>query len=254
MISSDCLHCVYMAKIFYDDNIAVDDDDDDDDDDDGVRKWGEAELAKKSDRNTQPNIIEQLINSSAGMVKKETEMSLPSISISASNPISNQETDLAAMSLEVLNTSNEIIQPIHNSSAFAKPMISSSKKKHYKTSKRATTRNCNFNGHEPNHINKHKVDIINDVVSGGVGGNRDGVVGVGSNIIKTSLSMTSLPPDEHQEESRDVIKAKLRIERPYNSLKRYVKLVDKFQRLKMMFDCSATERAEWLDDFTDYSD
>ncbi|XP_037827568.1 probable serine/threonine-protein kinase mkcB, partial [Lucilia sericata] len=36
--------------------------------------------------------------------------------------------------------------------------------------------------------------------------------------IKTSLSMTSLPPDEKQE-SRDGIKAKLKVERPYNSLK-----------------------------------
>ncbi|XP_046807165.1 putative uncharacterized protein DDB_G0282133 isoform X1 [Lucilia cuprina] len=37
--------------------------------------------------------------------------------------------------------------------------------------------------------------------------------------IKTSLSMTSLPPDEKQE-SRDGIKAKLKVERPYNSLKK----------------------------------
>lgn len=36
--------------------------------------------------------------------------------------------------------------------------------------------------------------------------------------IKTSLSMTSLPPDEKQE-SRDGINAKLKVERPYNSLK-----------------------------------
>ena len=36
--------------------------------------------------------------------------------------------------------------------------------------------------------------------------------------IKTSLSMTSLPPDEEQE-SRDVIKAQLKVDRPYNSLK-----------------------------------
>lgn len=36
--------------------------------------------------------------------------------------------------------------------------------------------------------------------------------------IKTSLSMTSLPPDEKQE-NRDGIKAKLKVERPYNSLK-----------------------------------
>lgn len=36
--------------------------------------------------------------------------------------------------------------------------------------------------------------------------------------IKTSLSMTSLPPDE-QQESRDGINAKLKVERPYNSLK-----------------------------------
>lgn len=36
--------------------------------------------------------------------------------------------------------------------------------------------------------------------------------------MKTSLSMTSLPPDEKLE-SRDGIKAKLKVERPYNSLK-----------------------------------
>ncbi|XP_058987566.1 klarsicht protein isoform X2 [Musca domestica] len=37
--------------------------------------------------------------------------------------------------------------------------------------------------------------------------------------IKTSLSMTSLPPDE-QQENRDGINAKLKVERPYNSLKK----------------------------------
>lgn len=37
--------------------------------------------------------------------------------------------------------------------------------------------------------------------------------------MKTSVSMTSLPPDDEKTESRDVIKAKLNVERPYNSLK-----------------------------------
>ncbi|XP_055909919.1 klarsicht protein isoform X2 [Eupeodes corollae] len=41
----------------------------------------------------------------------------------------------------------------------------------------------------------------------------------GGSYIKASLSMTSLPPDE-QQEGREVIKAKLRVERPYNSLKK----------------------------------
>ncbi|XP_017469461.1 PREDICTED: uncharacterized protein LOC108361366, partial [Rhagoletis zephyria] len=40
--------------------------------------------------------------------------------------------------------------------------------------------------------------------------------------MKTSVSMTSLPPDDEKAESRDVIKAKLRIERPYNSLKKNI--------------------------------
>lgn len=50
-------------------------------------------------------------------------------------------------------------------------------------------------------------------------GGGGGVAGVGQSSIKTSLSMTSLPPDDEKQESRDVIKAKLRVERPYNSLK-----------------------------------
>lgn len=37
--------------------------------------------------------------------------------------------------------------------------------------------------------------------------------------IKTSLSMTALPPNDNCHDSSEVIKAKLRIERPYNSLK-----------------------------------
>ncbi|CAD7004888.1 unnamed protein product [Ceratitis capitata] len=41
--------------------------------------------------------------------------------------------------------------------------------------------------------------------------------------MKSSVSMTSLPPDDEKtEESRDVIKAKLRVERPYNSLKKNI--------------------------------
>ncbi|EDW76733.2 uncharacterized protein Dwil_GK20119 [Drosophila willistoni] len=38
--------------------------------------------------------------------------------------------------------------------------------------------------------------------------------------MKTSQSMTSLQPNEEQQESRDVIQAKLHLERPYNSLKK----------------------------------
>ncbi|KAH8302280.1 hypothetical protein KR044_004776, partial [Drosophila immigrans] len=41
----------------------------------------------------------------------------------------------------------------------------------------------------------------------------------GGNDMKTSQSMTSLPADELQQERRDVIQAKLHLERPYNSLK-----------------------------------
>ena len=39
-----------------------------------------------------------------------------------------------------------------------------------------------------------------------------------SKFIKPSLSMTSLPPNE-QQNGNEVIKAKLKLERPYNSLK-----------------------------------
>ncbi|XP_060655338.1 klarsicht protein isoform X3 [Drosophila nasuta] len=52
-------------------------------------------------------------------------------------------------------------------------------------------------------------------VASGVGGG-----GQANNDMKTSQSMTSLPADELQQERRDVIQAKLHLERPYNSLKK----------------------------------
>ncbi|XP_055841531.1 klarsicht protein [Episyrphus balteatus] len=63
------------------------------------------------------------------------------------------------------------------------------------------------------------VTRINGVNTTNNGNNNNGG-GSGGSYIKASLSMTSLPPDEQLQEGREVIKAKLRVERPYNSLKK----------------------------------
>ncbi|XP_054733469.1 klarsicht protein isoform X2 [Anastrepha obliqua] len=54
-----------------------------------------------------------------------------------------------------------------------------------------------------------------------VGSSNNDTVSAAANM-KTSVSMTSLPPDDEKSESRDVIRAKLRVERPYNSLKKNI--------------------------------
>ncbi|KAM8709487.1 hypothetical protein ACLKA7_016313 [Drosophila subpalustris] len=60
---------------------------------------------------------------------------------------------------------------------------------------------------------------IEDAASG-CGGAGAGQPKGNGNDMKTSQSMTSLPADELQQERRDVIQAKLHLERPYNSLKK----------------------------------
>ncbi|XP_050335626.1 klarsicht protein isoform X3 [Bactrocera neohumeralis] len=66
----------------------------------------------------------------------------------------------------------------------------------------------------------------NNIVKGATDGNRCqppiNVIASGSANMKASVSMTSLPPDDEKSEGRDVIKAKLNVERPYNSLKKNI--------------------------------
>ncbi|XP_073839079.1 klarsicht isoform X3 [Musca autumnalis] len=75
----------------------------------------------------------------------------------------------------------------------------------------------------PQHQKKKKRNKSSKCLGGGGGHNMHGGRGHDSSSslsnIKTSLSMTSLPPDE-QQENRDGINAKLKAERPYNSLKK----------------------------------
>ncbi|XP_049312988.1 serine-rich adhesin for platelets isoform X2 [Bactrocera dorsalis] len=66
----------------------------------------------------------------------------------------------------------------------------------------------------------------NNIGKGATDGNRCqppiNVIPSGSANMKASVSMTSLPPDDEKSEGRDVIKAKLNVERPYNSLKKNI--------------------------------
>uniref|UniRef100_A0A0K8WJL6 Uncharacterized protein n=2 Tax=Bactrocera latifrons TaxID=174628 RepID=A0A0K8WJL6_BACLA len=66
----------------------------------------------------------------------------------------------------------------------------------------------------------------NNIGKGATDGNRCqppiNVIASGTANMKASVSMTSLPPDDEKSEGRDVIKAKLNVERPYNSLKKNI--------------------------------
>ncbi|XP_039965136.1 serine-rich adhesin for platelets isoform X3 [Bactrocera tryoni] len=93
----------------------------------------------------------------------------------------------------------------------------SAKKKRNKSSKK---REDNKTRNKANSANS------NNIGKGAIDGNRCqppiNVIASGSANMKASVSMTSLPPDDEKSEGRDVIKAKLNVERPYNSLKKNI--------------------------------
>lgn len=126
------------------------------------------------------------------------------IDMSISNAASNQETEVVAMSKEVPNASFKFIQNITNKIIPATDMSSNNG---------LSSSVCQIGLFAFSKQNSYVTSPAPDEVIGAA-------VKLGlTNVIKTSQSMTSLPPTEQLEESGDIIKTKLKMERPYNSLK-----------------------------------
>ena len=113
-------------------------------------------------------------------------------------------------------------KPLHASSLSASSSASASaaaitKKKHNKFSKCFSGGNNNIGGGDHDSSSSSLTNTIANAAASSLSSSPS-IAAASSANMKTSLSMTSLPPDEKQE-SRDGIKAKLKVERPYNSLK-----------------------------------
>ncbi|XP_030081642.1 uncharacterized protein LOC111601126 [Drosophila hydei] len=138
---------------------------------------------------------------------------------------SNQETDKAAITMQCSNGSTDITKAtirVEDVVAFVMPALGTTRTTKSATKSASSSRSSSLRKQ------KQKLNML-DVIGcgvGGVGGAGVGVDGCGvaggaaSNDMKISQSMTSLPADELQQERRDVIQAKLHLERPYNSLKK----------------------------------
>ncbi|TMW42623.1 hypothetical protein DOY81_012297, partial [Sarcophaga bullata] len=101
----------------------------------------------------------------------------------------------------------------------ASAAVAITKKKHNKFSKCFNIGNNNNNNIGGDHHDSSSSSLTNAIVNAAASSlSSSPSMAASSANMKTSLSMTSLPPDEKQE-SRDGIKAKLKVERPYNSLK-----------------------------------
>lgn len=137
---------------------------------------------------------------------------------------SNQETDKAAITMQCSNGSTDITKAtirVEDVVAFVMPALGTTRTTKSATKSASSSRSSSLRKQ------KQKLNMLGVVGCGvgGVGGAGVGVDGCGvaggaaSNDMKISQSMTSLPADELQQERRDVIQAKLHLERPYNSLK-----------------------------------
>lgn len=118
----------------------------------------------------------------------------------------------ASASASASHTSNQFVTPQkpNENKSILLAAASASLPQHQKKKKRNKSSKCLDGGHNM-HGRGHDSSLSN---------------------IKTSLSMTSLPPDE-QQENRDGINAKLKVERPYNSLK-----VSRMGELLLVLYCS----------------
>ncbi|XP_053955313.1 klarsicht protein isoform X2 [Anastrepha ludens] len=101
----------------------------------------------------------------------------------------------------------------------------SAKKKRNKVLKKREENETRRNDNKKTGTNNIDRDATNGVRSQGnaisASSSNNDTVSAAANM-KTSVSLTSLPPDDEKSESRDVIRAKLRVERPYNSLKKNI--------------------------------
>lgn len=141
--------------------------------------------------------------------------------ISIKDNRSNQETDLlAAISSEVIqvNASLESNKKILGS-VDLNPTITdrSSVMSTTVQEDNISTKTTETMHNELDIINNATMEAKNDKINE-YGKTADGVSVSGHLSKTTSQSMTSLPPDDQHEESRANLKAKLIIERPYNSL------------------------------------
>ncbi|XP_030380230.1 uncharacterized protein LOC115628316 isoform X2 [Scaptodrosophila lebanonensis] len=142
-------------------------------------------------------------------------------------PFSNQETEKAAMlqsstaaTPTPTTTTTKQMKPEDDFGAcFAipatPPKLATKSACSSRSSSLKKQRRGSGNAHTHTHAHAHKSSQRNGndlphIVKGNVG--------VGE--MKTSYSMTALPADEEQQERRDVLQAKLNMERPYNSLKK----------------------------------
>ncbi|XP_032589198.1 protein lava lamp isoform X2 [Drosophila mojavensis] len=187
--------------------------------------------AATATRNRADEMDEMEIEAEAVTVAVATDMGVATEETS----FSNQETDKAAITMKCSNGSTDITNTTTTTTAttatttlrledvvaFVMPAVGATNPR---TTKPAT-KSASSSRSSSLRKQKQKLNML-DVIGcgaggGGAGGADVGVIGGAAvNDMKTSQSMTSLPADELQQERRDVIQAKLHLERPYNSLKK----------------------------------
>ncbi|XP_011183762.2 klarsicht protein isoform X1 [Zeugodacus cucurbitae] len=101
--------------------------------------------------------------------------------------------------------------------------VTNIKKKRNKNSKKREDNKTRNIGNKKANINIITRNVTDgDRCQPNMAGHPINAIASGTANMKASVSMTSLPPDDEKAESRDVIKAKLNVERPYNSLKKNI--------------------------------
>ncbi|KAM7358225.1 klarsicht isoform 2-T3 [Cochliomyia hominivorax] len=170
----------------------------------------ETELAAMSSSNSNKVIEETQKSNNLTTTNSSSSNSTPTTTTTTST-----NTDLCeTRTTTTINSFNQFVTPQKPENKSIQSHASTSlKKKRNKFSK------CLINDNNQN-ANSGSINSGGDII----GGDHDSSSSLSnvlpsSSNIKTSLSMTSLPPDEKQE-NRDGIKAKLKVERPYNSLKK----------------------------------
>lgn len=182
-----------------------------------------------------PKTIEAVVNKNeetenAAMVYVDASKMSPATPTNT-NPISIPKTMVNTLAITTIEDTDNM-QSNSKVSKFVVPAIpdtkainknggvggtgTSAKKKRNKSSKK---REDNKTRNKSNSSNIAKGVTDGNRCQPNISGSPINVIVSGTANMKASVSMTSLPPDDEKTEGRDVIKAKLNVERPYNSLK-----------------------------------
>nr|XP_036219717.1 uncharacterized protein LOC106619800 isoform X2 [Bactrocera oleae] len=185
-----------------------------------------------------PKTIEAVVNKNeetenAAMVYVDASKMSPATPTNT-NPISIPKTMVNTLAITTIEDTDNM-QSNSKVSKFVVPAIpdtkainknggvggtgTSAKKKRNKSSKK---REDNKTRNKSNSSNIAKGVTDGNRCQPNISGSPINVIVSGTANMKASVSMTSLPPDDEKTEGRDVIKAKLNVERPYNSLKKNI--------------------------------